>query len=260
MSIRSSPDDSHHLSRLWQTATRPARAALDIVLPPRCLSCQDIVTKQGTFCAACWPQLEFLTAPLCGRCGTALPAGSVHGLTCGRCLAAPPSFATARAVWRYDGAARAALLGFKHADRQEHARHFVSHMLRLDIPELADQQTMLVPVPLHRWRLWRRGYNQALELARALARLTGQPLRPDTLVRHRATVSQQGLDAEARRKNVTGAFSVPDRHAASIRGRQLLLLDDVITTGSTIESCTRALLKAGAARVSVLSVAMVVRE
>lgn len=238
------------------------RAALwlvDLVLPPRCPACGATVAVQGTFCAACWASLHFLEdAEGCAVCGE--PAGAqvtFTGWVCGRCLTYPPAFTQARAAFVYGGAIRRAILAFKHRDREELAAMFARHMARAAERLLAPRDALLVPVPLHRWRLWRRGYNQAVLLARGLARQTGHAWLPDALERVRRTRTQQGLRRRERLRNLRGAFRVAPRRRDQIRGRIVILVDDVLTTGSTAERCASVLLKAGAREVRVLTLARV---
>ena len=240
---------------------RPLRlagnAVLDLVLPPRCPACRVIVARDGQFCAGCWSTLRFITAPQCARCGVPFPHDLGAGAQCGACLLDPPRFAAARAALVYDGAARDVLLGFKHGDRQ--------HLARLMAPQLAragaewlGADALLVPVPLHRWRLWRRGFNQAALLAQALAKRTGSALAVDALVRVRRTRLSRGLNRRQRALNVRAAFRVARPEA--VRGRRIVLIDDVLTTGATANACSRALRRAGATSVDVLTWARVVRD
>ncbi len=236
---------------------RAAGAGVDLLLPPRCPACREIVERDGSFCVACWTGLTFITDPVCARCGVPFDIDRGPGTECGACLAAPPRFAAARAGVVYAGAARTVLLGFKHGDRQ--------HLVRIMAPQLVragrdwlGRDALLVPVPLHRGRLWRRGFNQAALLARAAARRSGTPLAVDALVRVRATSSSRGMGRRGRAANVRGAFSVRD--SALVEGRDIVLVDDVLTTGATADACAAALLGAGAVRVRVLTWARVVRD
>ena len=243
---------------------RSARWIVDLVLPPRCPACGVTVETQGTFCGPCWGSLRFLEAGEgCACCGE--PAGrqtAFDGWRCWRCLRDPPSFACARAAFVYDGAIRRAILAFKHRDRGELAAMLARHMARAGISLLETGQmdamgVVVVPVPLHRWRLWVRGFNQAALLAREVARLTGRDWLPDALERVRMTRAQQGLNRAERLRNLSGAFRVPPRHQERLRGRTVILVDDVLTTGSTAQRCAQALLKAGAGEVRVLTLARV---
>jgi ComF family protein len=172
----------------------------------------------------------------------------------------PPVFDRARAAVRYDEVSRRLVLSFKRGARFEGLRSF-GRWLAAAGADLLDDVDAILPVPMHRWRLLGRGYNQAALLAQALACQTGRPWLPDSLRRVRATASQQGLSAGSRLDNITAAaFGVPPRHAARIAGARLLLIDDVLTTGATVAACAKVLKRHGAARVDVLTLARVVRD
>ena len=178
---------------------------------------------------------------------------------CAACLARPHDFERARSLFRYDDASKPLILAFKHGDRLDHAPAFAGWLERTGRPLFADAD-MLVPVPLHRWKLWRRRYNQAALLAEGLARLIGVPHEPLILEKKRPTKSQGEMpSAKARRRNVLGAFRVVPNKADGVRGRKIVLVDDVFTTGATLSACARALKRAGAARVDALTLARVVR-
>ena len=242
-------------------AGRAATTVLDLLLPPRCLGCGAILRDQASLCAGCWARLAFIEPPLCRSCGYPLPHALPEEPICGSCAAAPPVFDRARAALRYDEGSRGLILAFKHADRTDISRALGTWMARVGAPLLAEAD-LVVPVPLHRWRLLRRGYNQAAILARSL-RLPGASFRlvPDLLQRRRRTPSQQGLSAEARLANVTRtAFRLHPRHRAAVEGRRVLLIDDVLTTGATVQACASVLRTAGASAVDLLTLARVVRD
>ena len=178
------------------------------------------------------------------------------GERCPACLASPRAFARARSAVIYDDASRDLILQFKHADRTDLAGLFAGWINRAADDLLAEADTV-VPVPLHPSRLLSRRYNQAAEIARPLARRRGIAYLPGALVRRKASESQAGKSASGRRRNVVGAFAVPDRAKVRIEGRRIVLIDDVLTTGATAEACARALLKAGAAAVDLATVARV---
>lgn len=239
---------------------RLGRAALDLILPPRCLGCGVEVRGVGSLCPECWAGLRFLTPPWCRTCGYPLPHAVPEAPLCPVCAAEPPAYDRARAALRYDEVSRRLVLAFKRGARFEGLRSF-GRWLKAAGAELLGEVDAIVPVPMHRWRLLGRGYNQAGLLAQALARETGLPWLPDSLRRVRATASQQGLSAGARLENITAAaFAVPAGHVHKVEGARLLLIDDVLTTGATVAACTRVLRRHGAARVDVLTLARVVRD
>ena len=209
-------------------------------------------------CAACWRELTFIVPPLCGQCGFPFDIDEGDGALCGACWRDPPPFDRARAALVYDAHSRQLPLAFKHGDRIEAAGAFGRWLARVGV-DLLDARAILAPVPLHRWRLWRRRYNQAALLARAAADCAGRPVVADLLQRRRATPSQAGLSPAQRRRNVAGAFRVRRRHAGLVRGAHVVLIDDVMTTGATLSSCARALRRAGAERVDAITLARVVR-
>jgi ComF family protein len=234
------------------------RTALDAVLPPRCFKCGDILGGENGLCAPCWQKLAWLSPPCCVCCGQPFHFESGATSLCGACLQKRPVFARARAVFRYDVESRALILGFKHADRTELAPTLARWMARSGA-ELIDDCALIVPVPLHWTRLAVRRFNQAGLLAQAIGRLADRPVEPRALIRRRATRSQGHLGRLARRRNVQGAMAVTERLASRVAGRRILLVDDVITTGATVETAARALISAGASAVDVLALAKVVR-
>jgi ComF family protein len=233
-----------------------AKALLDLLFPPLCLGCRALVGEPG-FCADCWSRITFLDGPGCACCGLPFAVAVDGDMVCAGCLAAPPAFDKARAIMAYDDKSRDAVLALKHADRLDLVPGFTRWLNRTGQALLEDSD-VIVPVPLHRSRLWRRRYNQSAELARRLATAWQRVYEPFALVRSRATASQGAMTgAKARRRNVMGAFKVPD--ATRVRGKRVLLLDDVLTTGATVQACTRALKRAGAKQVHVLVLARVVK-
>lgn len=203
-----------------------------------------------------WARIPFVDGPLCDGCGAPFEYDLGPGVRCADCMAKPRAFSRARAACLYDETSRAPILQFKHADRTDLAPLFARWISRSAWPLLEDAQA-LVPVPLHRSRLLGRRFNQAAEIARPLSRISGVPYLPDSLTRVRATGTQGGKSASGRRRNVAAAFAVPSARRRQVEGRNLLLIDDVMTTGATLEGCARALLAAGAARVDVAVVARV---
>ena len=208
------------------------------------------------YSAAAWSRIAFLDDPVCDGCGAPFPYDQGPGARCGACMARPRAFQRARAACLYDERSRELILRLKHADRPELGKLFARWLSRAAAPLLADADTV-VPVPLHRSRLFARRYNQAAEIARPLARLSGLAYLPDALVRRRATATQGGKSGRGRRVNVKGAFATPPSRRAAIAGRRILLVDDVLTTGATAEACAKALREAGAVSVALAVVARV---
>ncbi|MEA3000209.1 MAG: hypothetical protein QOK17_2042 [Sphingomonadales bacterium] len=233
-----------------------AASAVDFALPPRCPACATILPDPHRFCLACWQTLTFLGEPCCVRCGLPFEYGGEGEVECGRCLAEPPPFDRLRAAVAYGEVARGVALKLKHGGRPGVAETLAGFMLRhLD----ARPDALLVPVPLHRWRIWKRGYNQAALIAAALARRSGLAAAPDILRRTRATPMLRGLGRRERALAVRGAFKVTEEGRALLRGRPAILVDDVFTSGATAGACARALKRGGAASVNVLCWARVVR-
>jgi ComF family protein len=237
---------------------RIGRAALDLLLPPACLTCDAPVSDPGQFCADCFRATGFITEPCCTHCGVPFADARERGphRLCPVCLLDPPPWGRARAALRYDAHSRHIILPFKHGDRTETAPALARMMVRAGAALLAEAD-LLVPVPLHRARLISRRYNQAALLAHAVGRIADLPTLPDALFRTRRTKPLGELGADARARMVEGAFAVRPRRLAAIAGRHVLLIDDVLTSGATTRACTKTLLAAGAAGVDVLVAARV---
>ncbi|MFC3695473.1 ComF family protein [Chenggangzhangella methanolivorans] len=236
---------------------RAARGVLDLALPPQCLACEKPVTQAGGLCVACWGALKPIERPYCERLGTPFPADFGPGLLSPAAIAKPPAFDRARAVARFDGTARELVHRLKYADGVHLAKPLGAMMARAG-HELLGEGALLVPVPLHRGRLWSRRFNQSALLARSVARISGAELKVDAIERVKATRPQVGLTASQRADNLAGAFRVAD--AAVIAGRRIVLVDDVVTTGATVDRLARLLRRARAASVDVLTFAVVVKE
>jgi ComF family protein len=249
-------------SRLNRACAHAARLLLDSVLPPLCLGCSEIVETPGALCAACWQSFSFVAPPYCARCAAPFAQDPGRSALCGVCLARPPRYRRARAALIYDTRSRRLLLPFKHGDRTDLARACGRWMARAG-SELLAEADLVAPVPLHWRRLFTRRYNQAQLLARVAVREaavgTRPRLAPDLLRRRRWTGSQSGLRAQERRGNVRQAFDIHPRWLAEVAGKTVLLVDDVLTTGATVEACARVLQRGGARHVDVLTLARVVR-
>lgn len=230
--------------------------AADLILPPICIHCHSPLASHGVLCPACWQRIDFIRPPLCDRLGHPLPYASSEPAISTTALCNPPAYGRARAVARFDGVMRELIHGFKYSDRHEAVALFV-RMLASAGAKLLTDADVICPVPLHRSRLWHRRYNQAAILAKRLAETSGKTLELHALIRTRRTGSQVNLTGEERRKNVSSAFAIAPGTSKRIAGKRVLMIDDVITTGSTLEACTHVLKKAGAVAVDCLALALV---
>ena len=230
--------------------------AVDLALPPLCPACREPVVGQA-LCADCWSKLNFIARPYCERLGIPFAYDPGPGLLSMQAIADPPAYGRARAAVRYDDIARTLVHAFKYGDRLDLAPTLGRWMARAGL-ELTAEADAIVPVPLHWRRLWARRFNQSAMLADVVAKDCGRPVAYDALRRVKATAQQVGLTRAQRAENIQGAFRVPASARATVAGRRLVLVDDVLTTGATAEGCARALLRAGAASVDVLTFARVV--
>src|SRR5712691_9185953 len=235
---------------------RIGRTLVDGVLPPRCLACGETVGEPGSLCGKCWSALSFFAPPWCAVCGLPFPHPMGEGAVCADCAREQASWDRARSVMRYDKHSRRLVLALKHADRT-HLAGALGGWMRRAGDEILGGVDLIVPVPLHWTRLVGRRYNQAGLLAHAIHAAGGPPVAPDWLVRRRRTPSQGRLGALARARNVRGAFAL--RPGRSVRGKRIVLIDDVLTTGATVEECARVLRRGGAEFVGVLTLARALR-
>lgn len=226
----------------------------DFIWPPRSLLSEEIVSEPGAIEPALWAELQFLTDPLCFRCGFPLTEHVGPEAVCGACAASPPAYDRARAALAYDDHARHLVLNLKRAGRRDGLPAFAAWMAAAAAP-LIGEADLIVPAPMHWTRLAVRSFNQAAWLSQALSRRSGKPWSPGVLERHKRRKSQAGLSASERRRNVGGAI----RARGKLEGKTLLVVDDVLTTGATADACARALRKAGAKAVHVVTLARVVR-
>lgn len=232
---------------------------VDLVYPPRCPLCGTAIGAQTGLCAPCWSALRIPSEPACARCQRPFgSSGAEAGAICAPCMANPPRHDGIAAGTLYSDGARKLVLAFKHGRRIALAP-MLARLIAARLPVL-EGEWLIVPVPLHRWRLWSRGYNQAALLARALAQLTGQRLVVDGLIRSRRTPSLGGLGRKARARALSGALAAHPQRAALLRGAQVILVDDVLTSGATSDAAVRTLKQAGAAKVIVACFARVLDE
>lgn len=235
---------------------RLGAAVLDQLYPPLCLYCESAVATADALCGACFAKLRPITAPYCPVLGIPFEVSLGPDALSAEAIADPPPFGRARSVVLYNDVARKLVSRLKYGDRPELAR-FCARLMASAGHELWEGDPVLVPVPLHRTRQFERRYNQSAELARALGRVTGLKADPLLVARTRRTTQQVGLSADARTRNVAGAFTARPDLIERLRGRRVVIVDDVVTTGSTVKAVTRALNRAGADQVDVISFARV---
>ncbi len=236
---------------------RLGRGALDLLYPPTCLGCGGPVAAADALCPACFGKLRPITAPYCPRLGIPFQHDLGPGALSAEAIADPPPYERSRSAVLYTEVARAVVSRMKYGDRPELAG-FCARLMHRAGHELWGDDAVLVPVPLNRWRQLGRLYNQSTELARTLGGLTGIAVEPGLVTRHRRTRQQVGLTRDARHRNVAGAFRAHPDLLVRLRGRRVILVDDVITTGSTVGAIARTLTKAGVDKVDVISFARVV--
>ena len=228
----------------------------DVILPATCLSCDMAVAAQGGVCASCWDKLRLIEKPYCDIMGSPFSYDLGAGALSAQAIANPPVFDKARSAVLYDDVARRLVQGLKFSDRTDLAPWMAKWMARAG-SDVLTPDAVVIPVPLHRRRLISRRFNQSAELARALAAQTGLEFEPDALIRTRATRQQVGLGTKERHKNVQGAFRVPPAHDITIKGQTIILVDDVFTTGATLQACARAIRRKGAKQIFCLTFARV---
>lgn len=233
------------------------KRSLNLLLPPLCSVCKTPVNDPQKLCAACWAQLSFIQKPLCVLCGYPFEYEMGEGEKCTFCLDHPPSYTHMRSAFYYDGVIKKLLMGFKHGDRIDYLPLLTRWLKAVydDDPELCAD--LIIPVPIHRSRLIKRRYNQAALLSSALSKALKIPSSSSALTRNRMTPPQTGSRGE-RLLNVKKAFAVDERDLVILKGKTILVIDDVVTTGATIEACAAALNKAGAKNVKAISLARVV--
>jgi len=244
-------------SRLGRAIGALGRGLTDLILPPMAHDSAEATAAAG-LTAGAWGRVTFLEDPVCDGCGAAFEydGGDFAAERCAACHSAPYRFSRSRAACVYDDASRGLILKYKHGDQQQFAMLFARWISRAAAPLIA-QADAVVPVPLHPTRLLARRFNQAAEIARPLARSSGRDYLPDALIRIRATDTQGGRSGRGRRLNVQSAFAVTEAGARQVRGRRVLLIDDVLTTGATADACSVALLAAGARAVDLAVIARV---
>lgn len=231
---------------------------VDLVFPPRCPLCGDGLGAQSGLCAGCWGTLAIPGDPSCCRCGRPFDSGIAAGSICAPCLADPPKHDGIAAGTLYNDTSRKLVLALKHGSKLGLAA-MMARLIAGKLPQV-DHAWLLVPVPLHRWRLWKRGYNQSAVLAQEIAKLTGGRVAVDTLQRRKQTPSLGGLGKKARKRVLSGAIAVNPGRQAALKGKSVVLVDDVLTSGATSDACVSALKRGGAKVVVVACFARVLDE
>jgi ComF family protein len=255
MSISAHFATSPRVKRTADAARAILRAALDLALPPLCASCREPVEGRG-LCPSCWSKLSFITRPYCERLGIPFACDPGPGILSMEAIADPPAYNRARAAVRFDEISRALVHSLKYGDRLDLAPMVGRWMGRAGREILAEADA-LVPVPSHWRRQWARRFNQSAMLATVVSAENSVPIAARVLTRIKATVQQVGLTRSERASNVQGAFKVPEESKGAVVGQRLVLVDDVLTSGATVDGCARALNRAGAANVDVLIFARV---
>jgi predicted amidophosphoribosyltransferase len=236
------------------------QAALHVIYPPQCLTCDALVTTDFGLCGHCWRETPFITGLVCNQCGVPLPGDDLgQPESCDDCLTIARPWSQGRAALLYKDNARRLVLAFKHGDRLDLARPAAGWMMRAAQPMLVPGM-LVAPIPLHWLRLIKRRYNQSALLSAAVAKMAGLDHCPDLLIRTRHTGSQEGRDRDSRFANMTDALAPHPRRENRIAGRHILLVDDVMTSGATFAAAAEACIAAGAIGVSVLALARVAKD
>ena len=239
---------------------RALAPVVDLIFPPRCPLCGAGLAAQDGLCAACWSELAIPGEPCCARCQRPIASDAAQdGTICVPCLATPPRHDGIAAATLYNPASRKLILSFKHG-RKIALAPMMARLIAARLPQTVGPEWLFIPVPLHRWRLWRRGFNQSALLAREMARLRQGQACVDTLVRHKATPSLGGLGRKARRRALSGAIALAPHWQARVRGARIVLVDDVLTSGATSDACVAVLQRAGAEQVVIACFARVADE
>lgn len=241
----------------WPRLRRMGHAVLDRLYPPVCLHCGAHIDVPDGLCARCWVGLRPITRPFCPVLGLPFETDIGPDVHSAEAIADPPPFRRSRSALIYGDVARSIVSHLKFGDRTELAR-FCARLMVNAGADLFENDAFLAPVPLHRQRQWQRRYNQSALLASALAAETGLGFNPLLVQRRRRTRQQVGLNADQRQRNVQGAFVAHPDFLNLARGRRIIIVDDVITTGSTVKAVTHALKRAGADQIDVISFARVV--
>ena len=252
------PDENMGGEGLGPGALRLGCCIIDFLLPPLCLLCGERIATAHSLCPACWRGLNFIEDPRCPAWGDPLEIGAAQGMLGARALVDPPPWQRLSAAVQFNDHSASLVHALKYRDRHE-AAHLMARLMNRAGRSLLSGSGVLVPLPLHSFRLWRRRFNQAALLAMRLSRMSGLPYEPELLRRRRATKAQVGLGLKARQGNVRGAFEVPSERVPRVAGRRIVLVDDVVTTGESAKAACEALIKGGASSVDVLVFGLVLK-
>lgn len=233
--------------------------AANIIFPPRCVNCYCFTMQHGALCIDCWSKLNFISNPYCNSCGIPFEFVVGDSLTCGDCITKNPSFDQARSAVVYDESCTKLITSFKYGDKTHHAR-ILSKWIDLCGKDILNKTDFMIPVPIHLKRLRKRKYNQAALLAKYLQKDCKIPILYDGLIRVKNTPQQAGLSSYARMRNLSGAILFNQKYKHQLQGKTVTIIDDVMTTGSTLEVCSRVLKKAGIKKIYALTVARTIKE
>ena len=241
------------------TAIKPVtRRILNNIFPPQCISCYTPTGETAALCSACWDSISFIGSPLCDRCGTPFEIDTPDNTICAGCSYRKPQFDRSRSVFKYDDHSRQIITNFKYRDNTYTSDAFARWMMRSGV-DILKNSDILAPVPLHRLKLIKRRYNQSALLVNSIAKMTYIEKHNNLLLRVKNTPPQAGLTYKQRFGNMSGAFKLNSKYKNIIKGKRICLVDDVLTTGATIEACAKILKKSGAAKVHVLTLGCTVK-
>ena len=262
--LNDKPASQRQLERLEGTSRHIATTVIDFIFPPLCLNCQTELDAPNHLCSPCWQDITFLVEPLCHVKGTPLPYdinpfNNDQPTISADALANPPIYDQARSIAHYDGTMRALIHKFKYQDRHELTSLFATWLMHFGRTQLS-RADLLIPVPLYKWRFWQRRFNQSAEIAKRLSTLSGIPCDVEPLIRTKKTRAQVGLSFKERQNNVRNAFYIPPSKVKAIENKTVILIDDVITTGATVNAAATKLKDSGVSSVIVLSLATVTKE
>lgn len=235
-----------------------SKRILDIILPPHCLLCKNTVEENGSLCSSCWSDMDFISKTSCSICSTPFEFDVGEDSLCASCIKERPIYDRSKTVFIYNDKSRKLITGFKYEDKIHAAKSFAKWLFTTG-KDLVEESDLIIPVPLHRIRLFTRRYNQSSLIAAELAKQVYLPVAHDVLIRKKNNKPQASLPRNQRLKNVIGAFAVKEKCKNLIEGKNILLIDDVMTTSATVSECAKVLKKNGAAKVNILTLAKTVR-